>query len=219
MNNRFAKSKSAWPIEKINELLLAPLSLLHLALHSLDSVSRFKKQHVHCMSIVEFPADGQQQGLAILAVLAGASLVKGHGYVVSWTANGETQDGADPQRASSYTGVARPTTNEDWREHTSYQCVASILIMEEFVDATGPEAACGHGAPTGEGISHWNLEAGVSITAQWTGPDIFDTPRGEIVPTADRGNWPGEHLGEISDYKYGWSAKFCRSRFGVHGFV
>jgi hypothetical protein len=69
-----------------------------------------------------------------------------------------------------------------------------LLILVGPNDHDGPTSACG-GVSSGSGLSHWALEAGVQITAGWSGPDVFDTPRGEEVPTADRGNWPGEHTG------------------------
>lgn len=133
----------------------------------------------------------------MIAFLATASVVKGHGYVVTWTANGEVEQGQNPGSSGGYSGIGRPTDNGDWGKQSLFRDYISqsvLLILVGPNDHDGPTSACG-GVSSGSGLSHWALEAGVQITAGWSGPDIFDTPRGEEVPTADRGNWPGEHTG------------------------
>ena len=56
----------------------------------------------------------QAQAYGILSLLAGASVANAHGYVYSWTVNGETMRGAAPGEGTD--GAALPTDNTDWGE-------------------------------------------------------------------------------------------------------
>ena len=56
----------------------------------------------------------------MIAFLATASVVEGHGYVVTWTANGEVEQGQNPGSSGGYSGIGRPTDNGDWGKQSLF---------------------------------------------------------------------------------------------------
>lgn len=150
----------------------------------------------------------QTQACTILSLLAGASLVSAHGYVYSWTIDGEEHRGFNPDAQQGYSGAQRPTDNSDSKDngwgvslslpHTyslSSRPPFNSLVSRVLADsrAIGPanratgQVACG-GNSAGSGLESWPIKAGSTVVAQWSGPK-----NGESV-------WPVEHLGPILEY-------------------
>ena len=76
----------------------------------------------------------QAQAYGILSVLAGASLVNAHGYVYSWTVNGEVHPGTAPGESSD--GAARPTENTDWGKSLERIVVMPVLTIQDHPTGT-----------------------------------------------------------------------------------
>ncbi|WVW85922.1 hypothetical protein I302_107960 [Kwoniella bestiolae CBS 10118] len=106
------------------------------------------------------------QAFTLLSFLIGASVVKAHGHVASWTISGETFAGFNPSNAAEYGSTAeRPTDNSD----------------QGFADYTSAIVACG-GLSAGSGLETWDVNAGDSVTAHWnTWPDSHKGPVTEYM--------------------------------------
>lgn len=117
---------------------------------------------------------------ALFILLAGrAPLVTAHGYVKSWTVNGESKPGFSPSNAKEIEGGVTAERATDNKDNGQYRHDArSVSSLVGFADYTLPIVACG-GVATEAAVPFWDLRAGSTVTAKW---DQWPGHPGECFP-------------------------------------
>ena len=106
----------------------------------------------------------------------------------SWTIDGETHRGFNPDGQEAYSGAERPTDNSQVKgngwgafQRLAY-CSRQALTSGPATRNTG-QVACGGNDP-GSGLESWPIKGGSTVVVEWSDPK-----NGETV-------WPPAHVGQ-----------------------